>query len=427
MLTGANTKPTEYNSAGATEALPDAEALQPLGSPAPAVTMLCWLYAPFPGGGADRVMQQVAEFLVRCGWRTSVFTKTLKGLPKRETIQGVAVQRVFTLELPLVRYTSFMTSAFVRQVFRRDPGQVLHANQFHLQVPLSLLASRLRRTCVVIGVHGSGRGGDMQRLARLPLGVGRVVLWAGRRADAVISLTTQMSEELLAAGIPADRVVLIPNGVDCALFAPVMPERRVELRAQFNLPPDRQIVLFSGRLAFPKAVDVLLRAWQRLHERNPQALLVLAGTGAQQEEMEALSHELGLDDAVRFLGWVETTRPIYQLADLFVLSSWSEGMSMSLLEAMACGLMPVVTAIPGNADLVKEEENGLLVAPGDEQAMAAALQRGLSDAPLRARLGTAARETITSRFSAELMNRRYAHLYQQVWEQRHHKQKGYQL
>ena len=154
---------------------------------------------------------------------------------------------------------------------------------------------------------------------------------------------------------------------------------------------------------------------------------MLAGTGAQQEEMEALSHELGLDDAVRFLGWVETTRPLYQLADLFVLSSWSEGMSMSLLEAMACGLLPVVTAIPGNADLVKEEENGLLVPPGDEEAMASALERGLSDAPLRARLGTAARETITSRFSADLMNRRYARLYQQVWEQRHHKQKEYQL
>ena len=252
MLTGANTKPTEYRDAGATEALPDAEALQPLGSPAPAVTMLCWLYAPFPGGGADRVMQQVAEFLVRGGWRVSVFTKTLKGLPKRETIQGVAVQRVFTLELPLVRYASFMTSAFVRQVFRRDPGQVLHANQFHLQVPLSLLASRLRRTCVVIGVHGSGRGGDMQRLGRLPLGVGRLVLWAGRRTDAVISLTTQMSEELLAAGIPADRVVLIPNGVDCTLFAPVSPERRAELRAQFNLPLIARSSYFPGGWRFPR-------------------------------------------------------------------------------------------------------------------------------------------------------------------------------
>jgi glycosyltransferase involved in cell wall biosynthesis len=257
--------------------------------------------------------------------------------------------------------------------------------------------------------------------------VGRLVLRAGRRADAVISLTTQMSEELVAAGIPAERVVLIPNGVDCALFAPVSSERRAELRAQVNLPPDRPIVLFAGRLAYPKAVDVLLRARKRVHTQMPEALLVLAGTGALKEEMETLSHELGLDDAARFLGWVQTTRPLYQAADLFVLPSWSEGMSMALLEAMACGLPPVVSDIPGSADIVTQEQNGLLVAPGDEEGLAAALERGLRDTALAALLSSAARETITSQYSADLMNERYARLYQQVWAQRRQPHKEYQL
>jgi glycosyltransferase involved in cell wall biosynthesis len=394
---------------------------------APAVTMFCWLYSPSPGGGADRVMQQVAEFLVRSGWKVDVSTKTLKHLPKHEVIGGVVVRRVFTLEMPLVRYFSFMLSAVARQAFRHDPGQVLHANQFHLQVPLSLLVARLRRMRLVVGVHGSGVVGDVQRLGRLPLGLGHLVLRIGRGADAVISLTGHMSAELLGAGIPADRIVLIPNGVDCEQFAPVSPESRADLRRQLDWPLERPVVLFAARLAYQKAVDILLRSWKLVHERNPEALLVLAGTGALRAEMETFSHTLGLADAVRFLGWVETPRPLYQAADLYVLASRSEGLSMALLEAMACGLPPVVSNIPGNADVVAEAENGLLVRPEDEEALAAALERVLRDAALRARLAAAARETVERRYSADLMNRRYARLYQQVWEQRRQKLKGYQV
>jgi glycosyltransferase involved in cell wall biosynthesis len=413
--------------ADVSESVVDDAALTAEARSAPAVTMFCWLYFPFPGGGADRVLQQVAEYLVTCGGQVSVFTKALRGVPRRSVESGVQVRRVFTLELPQVRFLSFMLMACLLQLLRRAPGQVLYVNQFHLQVPLSLLVARLKRMGLVVRDCGSGVVGDVQRLGRLPLGVGRLVLRIGRGADAVISLTEHMSEELTSAGIPSDRVVLIPNGVDCQRFAPVSAERRAELRAQFDFPPDRPVVLFAARLAYQKAADVLLRSWKQVHERNPQALLALAGTGALREELEALSHALGLDDAVRFLGWVETTRPLYQAADLFVLPSWSEGMSNALLEAMACGLPPVVSRIPGNVDVVAQGQNGLLFTPGDEAELAAALERLLRDVPLRARLSVAARETVVRQYSLDLMNQRYAQLYQQVWEQRRQKQKRYQI
>jgi glycosyltransferase involved in cell wall biosynthesis len=427
VLKDTKTKHVEYEGAGVSKVPEDDEPLQPAAPSAPAVTIFCWCYHPFPGGGADRVMQQVAEFLVRRGGRVSVLTKTFPGIPRHEMVNGVDVQRVRTFEIPRIRFFSYLTSAFARQLFRRRPGQVLHVNQFYLQVPLSIWVGRLRGMRVVIGVHGSGVVGDIQRLERLPLGLGRWILRVGRSADAMISLTDEMTQELLTAGMPPKRVVQIPNGVDCARFAPVASERRVALRAQCALPADRPLVLFVGRFAYQKAVDVLLRAWKKLHERCPEALLVLSGAGPLKAEMEALSHELGLDDAVRFLGWTDQMLPLYQTADLFVLSSWSEGMSIALLEAMACGLPPVVTAVPGNTDLVTQEHNGLLFPPGDEEALAAALERMLSDSALRARLAAAARETITSQYSVEQMNQRYVRLYQQVWEQRHQEQKEYQL
>jgi glycosyltransferase involved in cell wall biosynthesis len=389
--------------------------------------MFCWCYYPFPGGGADRVMQQVGESLVRRGWQTAVLTKTFPGIPRRELVNGVDVQRVLTLEVPRIRFFSYLTSAFLRQLFRRHPGQVLHVNQFYLHVPLAIWLGRLRGMRVVVGVHGSGVAGDMQRLGRLPLGLGRWIRRAGRRADAIISLTEQMTRELLAAGMPAERIVQIPNGVDCARFAPVTPEQRAARREQLGLPPERPIVLFAGRFSSEKAIDVLLRASQKLHERNPQALLALAGTGPLLDEMKALSQSLGLADAVRFFGWTDQMLPLYQAADLFALTSWSEGMSIALLEAMACGLPPVATEIPGNTDLVTQDHNGLLFTPGDEAGLAAALERGLSDEPLRARLSAASRATITGQFSVEAMNERYARLYQQVWEQRRQPQKRYQV
>ncbi len=381
---------------------------------APAVTMLCWCYYPHAGGGADRVMQQVAEFLVRRGGQVTVLTKTFSDVPKKDAVNGVAVRRVFTLEIPRLRFFSYMTSAFFHQLFHRDPCQVLHVNQFYLFVPLAIWLRRRRGMRVVVEVHGSGLAGDVPRLDRLPLGLGRLVLRAGQQADAFISLTRQITEELAAVGIARERINQIPNGVDCARFTPTAPAQRAALRTQLSLPPDRPIVFFSGRLSAEKAVDVLLRAWQRARARCPEALLVVAGDGPLRAEMEALARELGLEESVRFLGWVEQVLPFYQAADVFVLSSWSEGMSIALLEAMACGLAPVVTAIPGNVDVVAHERNGLLVPAGDAEALAAALARPLNDADLRAQLAAAAIHTVRADFSLERMLQRYTDLYQRL-------------
>jgi glycosyltransferase involved in cell wall biosynthesis len=383
----------------------------------PTVTMLCFYYYPNAGGGADRLMQRVAETLAGRGWRMAVLTQRVPGAAREEMVNAVRVRRLFLVPLPGLRFFSYMLAAFWYQLARRDAGQVLHLNQLYLHVPVALWLRRLRGLRVVVRVACGGPHGEIARLRGLPLGIGRWVLRAARRADAIISLTDQITEELLGAGFARERIVLAPNGVDTARFAPVSPEQRAALRKQLHLPLERPIVFFAGRFEAQKAVDVLLRAWQEVQARHPEALLLLAGDGSLRGAMEQLSRDLGVGEAVRFLGYTEQMLACYQASDVFVLPSWSEGMSNALLEAMSCGLAPVATAIPGNTDVVTSEQDGLLVKAGDEHALAKALTRLLADADLRQQIAAAARQTITSRFALEQTAQAYARLYQQLGQQ----------
>ena len=380
----------------------------------PTVTVFCYYYYPYGGGGADRVIQRIAERLARQGWRLSVVTKPLKGSPRREEVHGVQVYRTRELPLPGLRFVSYMLAAFGHQLLKRDGGAVLHLNQLYLHMPLAIWLRRLRGSRVVVTLQCGGEYGDIARARRLPLGLGRLVLRAAGRADVCISISDQVTEELLEAGFARERIVQIPNAVDATRFAPVSPDQRVALRQQLDLPLDRPVVLFAARLEPQKAVDVLLRAWKTVHERQPRALLALAGDGSLRGQLEALSRDLDLGESARFLGWTEQVLALYQSSDVYVLPSWGEGMPNALLEAMACGLMPVATAIPGTTDVVTHEREGLLVPPGNVAELAAALERAISDELLCASLAAAARQRILDHFTIEQAVRQYAAVYQRV-------------
>jgi glycosyltransferase involved in cell wall biosynthesis len=380
----------------------------------PTVTVFCYYYYPYGGGGADRAMQRVAETLARQGWQLSVVTKPLKGSPRREVVNGVQVYRTREVPLPGLRFISYMLAAFGHQLLRRDNGAVLHLNQLYMHMPLAIWLRRLRGSRVVVTLQCGGEHGDIARARRLPLGLGRWVLRASRQADACISLSNQLTEEALEAGFARERIVQIPNGVDSTHFAPVSPAQRVSLRKQLDLPLDRPVVLFAARLEPQKAVDVLLRAWKTVHEHQPHALLALAGDGSLRGQLEALSRDLQLGESARFLGWTEQVLALYQSSDVYVLPSWSEGMPNALLEAMACGLMPVATAISGTTDVVTHERDGLLAPPGNEAELAAALERAISDEALRASLAAAARQRVLDHFTIEQVARQYADVYQRV-------------
>jgi len=160
-------------------------------------------------------------------------------------------------------------------------------------------------------------------------------------------------------------------------------------------------------------VDLLLRAWSSVHEQHPQSTLVIVGEG---EQAETLSDQAG--KGVIFSGGVDDVRPYLQSADMFVLPSSTEGLSNSLLEAMAVGLPVIATAVGGAPDLIDDKINGWLVPPYDIEAIQVALT-GLIEAPdFRNRLGTAARETVLECYSLPVVAQQLRSLYEETIEAR---------
>jgi len=167
-------------------------------------------------------------------------------------------------------------------------------------------------------------------------------------------------------------------------------------------------------LAPVKNHALLLHAWKRVLETVPDAVLLVVGNGSTEPATRALAAELGLGDAVRFLGFRLDIPELLQAMDVFVLSSRSEGLSLTLLEAEAAGLPIVATRVGGNPEVVRDGESGLLVPSGEPEPMAAALARLLQDSALRQRWGERGRRLYRDEFTLQAMVRGYERLYRQL-------------
>lgn len=216
-------------------------------------------------------------------------------------------------------------------------------------------------------------------------------------------------------GLAGDRVTHIVNGVDCERFR---PGRADAIRRSLGLGDDALVVGTVGRLEAVKGQELLLRAWPLVEERLPKASralrLVLVGDGSRRAALEALARELGIADRVIFAGARADVPEALRAFDVFVLPSLNEGISNTILEAMACGLPVVATRVGGNPELIDEGVTGRLVAPTDPAALADAIVAIAADEATRQRMAQAAREQAVQRFSLEVMVRRYDTLYAEV-------------
>ncbi len=223
-----------------------------------------------------------------------------------------------------------------------------------------------------------------------------------------------VSESVRRYAIEADRldperVVTIHNGVDTRMAVDAT-ENLDSLRQELGCVPGNPVVTMVANIRRIKGIDVFLRAAALVKQRFPDAIFLIAGvfgTNAEhiayKEEVLALRKTLGLEREVRFLGASAQVSRLLALSDVFALPSHSEGFSNALLEAMACGIPPVASAVGGNPEVVEDGVNGFLVATGDAAAAADRIVTLLGDSELRKRLGAAARRRIADRFTVEVM------------------------
>jgi glycosyltransferase involved in cell wall biosynthesis len=197
----------------------------------------------------------------------------------------------------------------------------------------------------------------------------------------------------------SDRTIVIKNAVE-------LQAARLD---PATAPP---LMLSVGRLKAPKDFWTLVSAMASLPSGSCR--LRIAGDGPERAALSEEIHSLGLDGAVELLGDRNDIVDLLRESHLFVLSSRSEGMPMSVLEAMASGVPVVASAVGGIPELVVDEESGLLVEPGDPQPLAAAIARVISDAELRQRLATAGYERASRLFDTERWRQEHVNLYQRL-------------
>lgn len=236
--------------------------------------------------------------------------------------------------------------------------------------------------------------------------------WAQRQltrlADTVFALSEQLRRDLVKhVGLPAERIDVLYNGVDLARFGSA--DRR-DARTRLGLAADAVVIGSVGRLVAVKNYPLLLRAMA--HPALAHVTLVLVGDGPERATLEALAATLGLADRVRFLGHREDVAQLLPALDTFVLPSLSEGMSNTLLEAMACSVPAIASDVGGNAEIVRDGVDGLLFPSDDEAALRDALVQLVHNAAQREQMGRASRERVMSAFDIRSMMRAYEALYE---------------
>lgn len=278
------------------------------------------------------------------------------------------------------------------QTFRRLGANVVHTHDDRPQI-YGALAGWLAGARVIHTRHSQGvLLSPRQRL---------LVRLSANFTDRFVCISRDSSQRAAQQGIPRRRIRTIWNGIDTARFAPGTPD-----------PTGPAVIV--ARLAPEKDIETLLAAVARVAAVRPGFRLEIAGDGRSQAELVRLSGSLNLGEHVRFLGAVRDVPAFLGRARLFVLSSVTEGISLTLLEAMARGLPVAATRVGGNVEVVEEGVTGLLVPPRDPDGLAVALLRIWDDADLARRLGQAGRQRVERHFDVRRMVADYERLYDPV-------------
>jgi glycosyltransferase involved in cell wall biosynthesis len=274
---------------------------------------------------------------------------------------------------------------FTTELIRDRRIDLVHAHLSRAHV-LAGLAGRLANTPVVATVHGQEINNQELGFA-LTTGTHLVVVCRGAYYHA------------LSLGIPAERVTLIPNGVDTQVFAPGRGGGR--FRRALEIPPDAPLVGFVGRLAWEKGPDQFVEVAEYVHRQRADVHFVMVGKGPMEEEVRERIEASGLEDHVHLAGLWENTQDVYPALNVLAQTSRVEGMPFVLMEAMACARPVVAIGVGAVAEMIQAGTTGLLAAPGDPAGMARALLKLLADPEDMRQMGQAARERVEELYDLE--------------------------
>lgn len=284
-------------------------------------------------------------------------------------------------------------------ILRRSSYSIVHTHTSKPGVVGRLAAARTGVPGIMHTVHLFGFHEESGALATGAYS--RIERAAAHWCDRIVTVSEYHREWALRLGIGnPDQVVAIPNGVPTKRASGL--RTRSEVRAELGLT-DQVAVVFTGRLAEQKGLEYLLRAVPLLGPDRARVRILLAGDGPLLEPLTALAADLGILDDVVFLGFRSDVGDLLSAADIVALPSLWEGLSVSLLEAMAAGRAVVTTTIGSNREVTRDGAVASLVPPKDPRALAGAIRRLVADPARRDELGMLAQQEQRSRYTMSRM------------------------
>lgn len=298
-------------------------------------------------------------------------------------------------------------------LFRRFQPDVVHTHGVKANF-FARVAARRTAIPLVTTVHSVLRYDYPNPLAYFV--AAQMERWTRRWNHHYIAISQALKAQLVAEGILPERISVIHHGIDVERFSP--DRRHAALRQEWGFPADAFVWGTVARFVEVKGLSVLLHAFSRVRQIEPRARLVLIGDGPLRAQLDAQARALGITDAVCFTGFRRDVPDCLANLDAYVSASFSEGLGLSVLEAMAMRLPVVSTAVGGILDFLRHGENGLLVPPRSAEELAGGMLLVMRDASLAARLAEQAWRDVRTSFSAERMASETWNVYERLLKQR---------
>lgn len=388
----------------------------------PRICTLSFHFHPVYAGAATQALR-ISKKLIEKGLKVFVVTAKLDDSPKQDVIEGVQVIRVPAFRrYDKARGPEWALRGVVTLLRRRKDYDIIHCHgpdsRFTL---LGILVGKMlgKKTITEMTLVGADDPGAIAK------SMGRMGLFLFSLSDIVVSKSTALSENYIAAGFLPCRLRKIPYGVNTNFFHPPKNKtEKLELRKRLALPLSEKIATFVGIIDKRKGVDQLVEAWRQVIDKYPDATLVLVGPLGREknqtdqifvQKLQQQIKDWKMEERVIFMGHVFNVHEYLMASDVFVFASHREGLPNAVLEAMACGLPCLTFNIPKiSEDIITNGEDGIIIYDRNLQGFSEALFNLLSDEELAAKLGAKAREKSIKKFSIDAVRDQYLELYQEI-------------
>lgn len=378
-----------------------------------------------------------AKFLVKKGIEVHVITQHNQGAAYEEIMEGVHVHRFKWLEpkefkaliyfsglVDNIRLLTYLISLFFNllRITRKYNLELFHA---HHTIPtgfVAILVSKIMRLPVVVTAHLmdiTTHGTDVGPLENIVdfesnLIFKRLIMFSLNSSNKIIAVSEDLSTKIEQMGINKD-ITILRNAVDISRFK---PSKNMEMRQNYKIGDDDLLILFIGHLETFKGIFELLDAFYEINKKHTNTKLMIVGEGHEEQKVRDTVSKLKLEGSIVFTGKVspETIQNYYQMADIFTLPSYTEGLPLVVIEAMACGLPVIVSTVGGIPELVKDGKNGFLVPPKDKLILEKKLEILVDKMELREKFGVKAFETVDDEFNIDKKVDKLIKIYQELYQ-----------